>query len=116
MIQYYLDAITKHYFDFNGRARRAAFWYFVLVNIIISIILGVIQSMAHLGNILSGVYSLAILLPSLGLYARRLHDIGKSGWWFLIAFTGIGVFVLIYWWVQAGTVGPNEYGADPKAA
>ena len=54
-------------------------------------------------------------LPSLGLNVRRLHDINQSGWWLLIAFTGIGVLLLLYWAIQPGTAGANQYGADPKA-
>jgi len=112
-----MDAVTKHYFDFNGRSRRAAFWYFVLVNVIIAVVLGIVQSVAHLGKILSSLYSLAVLLPNLGIAVRRLHDIDRSGWWILIGLIPIiGWIVLLYWYCQPGTSGSNQYGADPKAA
>lgn len=117
MLQYFMDAVTKHYFDFNGRARRSEYWYFTLVYIIIYIVLAVIQNVVHMGMILTALLSLALLLPALGVGVRRLHDIDRSGWWFLIAFIPlIGALVLIYWYCQPGTSGSNQYGADPKAA
>jgi uncharacterized membrane protein YhaH (DUF805 family) len=116
MVQYFLDAVTNHYFDFNGRARRSAYWYYTLGYIILYVVLAVISSVAHLGQILTGLLSLALLLPSLGIGVRRLHDIGRSGWWILIGIIPlVGWIVLIYWYVQPGTAGTNEYGPDPKA-
>jgi uncharacterized membrane protein YhaH (DUF805 family) len=114
-INWFMTVVTQHYFDFNGRARRAEMWWYVLVYIIISVVLGVIQNILGIGSVLTGLLGLALLLPSLGVEIRRLHDIGRSGWWWLIALTGIGVLLLIYWWVQPGTSGANEYGPDPKA-
>ncbi len=117
MIQYFMDAVTKHYFDFNGRARRAAFWNFVLVYIIIAVVLRIIQSVAHLGVMLTSLLELALLLPNLGIAVRRLHDTNRSGWWILIALVPIvGIILLIVWYCAAGTTGANEYGPDPKAA
>ncbi|MBV9044821.1 MAG: DUF805 domain-containing protein [Alphaproteobacteria bacterium] len=115
-MNWFMKVVTQHYFDFNGRARRAEFWWYILVYLIIGIILNVIQSMLHLGTILSGLFSLALLLPSLGVQVRRLHDTNHSGWWWLIALTGVGIILLIIWWAQEGTKGPNTYGPDPKGA
>jgi uncharacterized membrane protein YhaH (DUF805 family) len=117
MIQYFTDAVTNHYFDFNGRTRRTAFWYFVLVYFIIAVVLGIIQSVAHLGSILTALLSLALLLPNLGIAVRRLHDTNRSGWWILIGLIPIiGWIVLIIWYCEAGTTGSNQFGPDPKAA
>jgi uncharacterized membrane protein YhaH (DUF805 family) len=119
MIQYFMDAVTKHYFDFNGRTRRAAFWYFVLVYIIIDIILAIIQGpVLHMaGQLLTGLLALALLLPNLGIAVRRLHDTDRSGWWILIGLIPIvGWIILIVWYCAAGTTGANPYGPDPKAA
>ncbi len=116
LIDNFRRIVTQHYFDFEGRARRQDFWYFVLVYVVIAVVLGIVQSIVGLGSILTGLLSLALLLPNLGLAARRLHDIDKSGWWLLIGIVPIvGWVLLIYWYCQPGTAGANQYGADPKA-
>lgn len=115
-INWFMKVVTEHYFDFNGRARRAEFWWFVLVFIIIDIVLGVIQSVLHMGALLTGLFALALFLPNLGVAVRRLHDINRSGWWILIGLVPIvGWILLIYWYAQPGTAGANPFGADPKA-
>jgi uncharacterized membrane protein YhaH (DUF805 family) len=93
-MNYYLTVLKK-YTVFTGRARRAEYWYFVLFNAIISIILGILGkaigifniTMGTIGsemNILSAIYGLAVFLPSLAVCVRRLHDVGKSGWMILL--------------------------------
>lgn len=65
--------------------------------------------------IVSGVFSLALLLPNLGLAVRRLHDIGKSGWWLFLAFIPVvGIIILIIWWCKDSQMEPNEYGPVPN--
>jgi uncharacterized membrane protein YhaH (DUF805 family) len=104
----YLDPITKHYFDFEGVAGRRAFWMFVLFNFLISLVLSAVLAVVHL-NSLASVYSLAVLLPSLGLAARRLHDVGKSAWWLLLILVPVlGWIYLIYLYCQPGR---TAYGA-----
>ena len=99
----YLDPITKHYFDFQGVTGRRAFWMFVLFNFVIAVVLNIVLGLIHLGP-LAGLYSLAVLLPSLGLAVRRLHDIGKSGWWLLVGLVPIlGAIYLIYLYCQPTT-------------
>jgi len=117
---WYLQALKK-YADFSGRARRKEYWFFVLFNIIVSIVLSVIDVSLGLGasgiGLLSGIYSLAVLIPSIAVSVRRLHDINKTGWWVLIAFVPlIGWLILLIMALIAGTAGDNEYGPDPKAA
>ncbi len=108
--------VLKRYFDFNGRSRRQEFWMFALISFGISIALAIIGTMIKT-NILSTLYSLAVLLPGLGVGARRLHDVGKSGWWQLIGLVPLlGIIVLIVFWAQDGTPGDNQYGANPKDA
>jgi uncharacterized membrane protein YhaH (DUF805 family) len=82
------------YAGFTGRAVRSEFWWFFLFQIIVMVVA------SFLGDVVSGIVSIALLLPALAVGARRLHDIGRSGWWQLLTLTGIGVLVLIYWWVQ----------------
>ncbi len=113
----------KNYFAFGGRSSRGAYWYwtlFVFIAAIIAAILDVLlfpemtQSAAALSPI-STVFSLATFIPGLTVSIRRLHDIGRSGWWFLIAFTIIGVILLIYWSCKPGQRVANRFGADIEA-
>ncbi|MFM2101863.1 MAG: putative cytochrome, partial [Bacteroidota bacterium] len=104
----YYTKVLKNYATFSGRARRSEYWYFVLFNIIISIVLGLIGGMLELG-FLSNLYSLFIIVPSIAVGVRRMHDVGKSGWFLLIP-----IYNLILA-VTEGTKGTNAYGADPKA-
>ena len=97
---WYLDPIKNHYFDFEGVAGRKTFWMFTLYNFLITVALSIVLSVVHLRP-LASLYSLAVLLPSLGLAVRRLHDIGMSGWWALLALVPvIGWIVLIYFYCQ----------------
>lgn len=108
VIDNYLSIVTKKYFCFEGRANRKTFWSFVLVNFIINIILGVIPGV---GKILSAIFLLAILCPTLGITARRLHDRGKSGWLQLIALIPlIGGLILLLLCIPEGDKEANEYG------
>jgi uncharacterized membrane protein YhaH (DUF805 family) len=122
-MQWYLK-VLQQYADFAGRARRTEFWMFTLFSVIISIVLGLLDNLLGL-TFVSGttsgwlglIYSLAVLLPSLGVSVRRLHDTGRSGWWLLIGLVPIvGAIVLIVFWATAGNPGPNAHGPDPKAA
>ncbi|MCX5127996.1 DUF805 domain-containing protein [Streptomyces sp. NPDC002812] len=114
-MNYYLDVLKK-YVVFSGRARRQEFWMFVLINFAVSIVVGIIDSVVGAGGLLSGLYSLAVLLPVLGLAARRLHDTDKSGWWLLLYLIPVlGWIVLIVFWATEGQPNPNQYGPSPKA-
>ena len=112
----YYSTVLKKYAVFSGRARRAEYWYFVLFNIIVSIILSIVSSIIHdKAGIISTIYMLAVIIPSLAVGARRLHDTGKSGWWQLISLIPIiGGIWLIVLLATNGTPGSNEYGTNPK--
>lgn len=84
MIKWYKKVVFENYANFKGRARRSEYWYFVLLNIIISLILLGIDSMLGMGMGFRNLYGLAVFIPGLAVSVRRLHDIGKSGWWLLI--------------------------------
>lgn len=115
--------VLKKYVEFSGRARRKEFWMFTLFNVIISIILGIIDRIigTDYGNgssgLLSTIYSLGVLLPSIAVGIRRLHDTNRSGWWILIGLIPcVGWIILIVFYATEGVAGPNQYGPDPKAA
>ncbi len=107
-------SVVKQYANFNGRARRQEFWMYVLFYMIFYIVLAVIDAITGIG-LLAFIYSLALLVPSLSVGARRLHDTGRSGWWQLIGLIPlIGAIVLIVFYVQDSTPGENQYGPNPK--
>ena len=109
--------VLRRWSDFAGRSTRREYWMYTLVLIIISFVLGIMDGIilgeAALSQILTfgNVFSLATLVPSISVSVRRLHDIDRSGWWFLLAFTVIGLLVLIYWACVASDEGENRYGA-----
>lgn len=106
-----LRCVRDKYADFNGRAARPEFWWFALANVVVSVAFSLVGL-----DLLGMLVSLALLLPSLAVGARRLHDIGKSGWFQLIwLIPFIGWAIMIYFLVQP-TVGPNEYGEGPATA
>ena len=113
--------VLKQYAVFKGRARRKEYWFFILFNLIASLLLTLVDFMtgsldAELGmGLLSGLYSLAILIPSLAVTVRRLHDTGRTGWWLLIGLIPlIGAIVLLVFMLLDSQSGDNEYGASPK--
>lgn len=112
-------AVLRKYAVFSGRARRREFWMFALVSFVISIILSIVDNILGFDTdigILGSIYGLAVLIPSIAVAVRRLHDTGKSGWWLLIWLVPlIGFIVLIVFWAIEGERGPNQYGPDPKA-
>ena len=89
-----ISTCFSKYATFTGRASRPEFWWFFLFQILVSI------AASMVGEVLNGLAGLIMLLPALAVGTRRLHDIGKSGWWQLIILTGIGLLLLIYWWAQ----------------
>ncbi|WP_417659408.1 DUF805 domain-containing protein [Pseudidiomarina sp.] len=114
-------AVLKKYAVFTGRARRSEYWFFVLFNVIISLVLGFIDGFLALGDpeagigLLSVIYGLAVLIPSIAVGVRRLHDTDRSGWWLLISLIPlIGGIVLLVFFVLDGTPGENRFGPNPK--
>jgi uncharacterized membrane protein YhaH (DUF805 family) len=113
--------VVKRFADFSGRSQRAEYWYFVLFNFIISFVLGFVDGLA--GTIISEtglgilgiLYGLFILIPSISVGVRRLHDTGRSGWWLLIGLIPIiGAIVLIIFFIQDSQSETNTYGPNPK--
>lgn len=120
-MEWFLKVVKS--FSFDGRARRKEYWMFTLFAVIISIVLGILDgvfgTVSAAGNVglLGTVFMLAILIQSLAVGARRLHDTGRSGWWLLIGLLPfVGAIILIVLMVLEGRQGENPYGPDPKAA
>ena len=125
-IQTAVTTVLGNYATFSGRATRSEYWWWVLALILLMLVLGVVDGAllapvmgferfsAEAGQPISLLASLALLLPSIAVSVRRLHDIDRSGWWYLIGLVPIvGPIVLIYWYVQPGTGGDNQFGPEP---
>lgn len=115
-----------NYANFSGRASRSAYWWWALFNFLVSLAAQILDRALGLGpvgadttyglraGVITGLLGLALLLPSLAVGVRRLHDTDRSGWWLLIAIIPIiGWLVLIFFFVTPGTPGPNRYGPPP---
>jgi uncharacterized membrane protein YhaH (DUF805 family) len=117
----YYTEVLKKYAVFSGRARRKEYWMFVLWNFIIVVVLWIIAAAISVAinsqvvSIIVGLYSLAVLLPNIGVSVRRLHDIGRSGWWLLIGLIPlVGAIILLVWDAKDSQPGSNQYGPNPK--
>ena len=114
-----IDKAFRNYLNFSGRSNRSEFWYFFLfillgnflTNLIDTYIIG--YHPEEMG-IISGIFFFATAIPQLSLIFRRLHDTGKSGWWFLLSFTVIGLIPLFVWWCTTSNSKKNRYGNIPK--
>lgn len=119
-MHWYIDVLRK-YAVFEGRARRKEYWIFALISALILIFLSLVDEVTGWKvwddeGVLSLIYSVAVLLPSLAVMVRRLHDTDRSGWWCLILFIPlIGLIVVFVFLVTNGNVGDNRFGPDPKA-
>lgn len=119
-MEWYLK-VLRQYADFSGRARRKEYWMFALFNVIFMFIamsidrlFGTSSSSQNFG-LISGIYNLAIIIPSIAVSVRRLHDINKSGWMLLVNFAPlIGTIWLLILFIREGDSGINSYGLDPK--
>ena len=114
--------VLKNYATFSGRARRTEYWMFVLINLIVAAVLyglGAAFKGGALGGLFTAlyvIYALGVLIPGFAVLFRRLHDTGRSGWWWLISLVPfVGGIILIVFAATEGTHGPNRFGDDPKA-
>jgi uncharacterized membrane protein YhaH (DUF805 family) len=103
----------SNYVNFAGRACRSEYWYWILFYFIGYVVTGLID-LAIGYQVTTGLFGLAILLPSLAVTVRRLHDLDRTGWWiFLSLIPIIGWIILLIWYCTKGTEGPNRFGPDP---
>lgn len=112
-----ISSVLGKYATFSGRACRSEYWYWTLFTIIVSIVLSLVDASLFASEqygMLSLIFSLVVFIPGLAVTVRRLHDVNKSGWWFLIVLIPLlGVLLLLYWEVLKGTEGANDYGNNP---
>jgi uncharacterized membrane protein YhaH (DUF805 family) len=101
------------YAEFTGRSSRSEYWYAILFCALVGFGTGFFEALLGLSTSMSFIFQLVFLVPSFAIVTRRLHDIGKSGWWYLIIFTGLGAFLVLYWICCAGDEGDNQYGPNP---
>ncbi len=124
MIDWYKKVMFENYSNFQGRARRSEYWYFALMNALISLVIIIPGILFLVADILSlgitfvvifGLYHLATIIPTLAVAARRMHDINKSGWYYFIQFIPLigGIWFLFLLFTE-GDNGANNYGTDPK--
>lgn len=119
-MNWYLAALKK-YAVFAGRARRKEFWFFMLFNTLITVALAMIDLWTGTYDedvglgLLSGLYAVAMIVPSIAVTVRRLHDTDRSGWWYLLLFIPvIGALVILVFMLLDGTPGSNRFGPNPK--
>ena len=116
MINIWKTVVLERYTKFDGRAGRAEFWWFVLANFLVYLVLAILIAISNFFVILYLGYAIAVIVPSIAVAIRRLHDTNKSGWWLLLALTGIGGIVLLVFYILEGTNGPNDHGAAAEPA
>ncbi len=113
---WYID-VWKKCGDISGRARRMEYWTFILFHYIVLIVLGVAEGMTNKSNFMGGLYSLVAVVPLITVGIRRMHDIGKSGWWLLIGLLPCaGGIILLIFLVRDSEPGTNQYGPNPQRA
>lgn len=124
VFDWWKKVVKNNYANFEGRARRSEYWYFVLANILILlpvIVIGVsfiaIMELDRLAPLFGGIlilYNLAILIPTVAVSVRRLHDTGKSGLFYLLNFIPLGSIILLIFYIQDSDLGTNKWGENPK--
>ncbi len=112
-----IKTVFSKYAVFTGRARRSEYWYFFLFNVIVSAVLSALAKAVPFLGFLSAVYALAALLPGIGVFVRRMHDVGRSGWsWLFGLIPLVGAILLLVWSATDSQPGDNKYGPNPKMA
>ena len=113
-MNYWLGCIKK-YAEFSGRARRKEYWMFILFNMLVAFGVNIVDAVLGMEGVLAAGYSLAALIPAWAVFTRRMHDIGKSGWYYLIGLIPlVGGIILLIWLASDSQPGANAYGENPK--
>lgn len=116
-----ISLFYNNFANFSGRSSRSAYWWWILASSIIAFSIGYCEAFTGAYDydnefgVISSLFYLINIVPGIALVTRRLHDVGKSGWWYLILFTVIGIIPFLYWVCKKGDTGPNKYGEDIEA-
>lgn len=111
----------NNYTNFGGRSSRSAYWWWIIAVSAIAFTIGFCEGLTGAYDYdndygaISTLFSLVNIIPGLALITRRLHDVGRSGWWYLIVLTVVGIIPFLYWVCKKGDTGPNKYGEDIEA-
>lgn len=117
LIEAWKLVVLQRFAKFDGRAGRSEFWWFVLANVVAYVVLGILTAVADLFIVLYFLYAIAVIVPSIAVAIRRLHDTNKSGWFLLLGFIPfLGFIILLVFYIQEGTPGPNDYGIAAEPA
>ena len=107
--------VVKNYAGFSGRAQRKEYWMFILFYMVFSVLAGIVDGVIGTDGTLQGALGLGLFVPSLAVMIRRLHDVGKSGWFFFVVLIPmVGGIWLIITLAKDGDPGSNAYGENPK--
>lgn len=107
--------LLRRYADFQGRSRRAEYWYFTLFNVILNFVFAlIVQAVGDWFNFVTMIIGLALIIPSIAVTIRRFHDIDMSGWWILtLLIPLVNIVLILVWFTRKGTDGDNRFGPDP---
>lgn len=111
-----IAACLAKYATFSGRARRSEYWWFYIFTVLLSWAASLVGhvTISEAPDVMNWIVQLALFVPSLAVFVRRLHDTNRSGWWFLLAFTIVGIIPLIIWLATDGEKTDNRFGAPAK--
>ncbi len=114
MIWAFHRVIKEKYATFDGRASRSEYWWFTLGNVLLSFVIEFVFGIFDMGETAISIYSIFIFIPSIAVSIRRLHDIGKSGWYCLLLLIPLVSLIFLYWACKASEQGPNRFGKQPE--
>jgi uncharacterized membrane protein YhaH (DUF805 family) len=104
----------RNYVTFSGRAARSEYWWFYLFTVLVNFAGGFLDGLTGGVGLINLAVFLGLILPTIAMAVRRLHDKDRSGWWLFIGLVPlIGILLILYWFVTRGTPGPNRFGPDP---
>ncbi len=112
LVSAFTRVVFENYANFKGRASKAEFWWYILASLLLGALAGVIGAILKTEAI-NALLNIALFLPGIAVTVRRLHDTNRSGWWYLLVLTIIGLIPLLIWFIQKSDQQENRFGAVP---